>query len=122
MRPAEILWRTRSAATLPLDWVQWKRQPAVPAAHWTALQPATYPVRLHNNGPALESIRIFDLDFPLGFDFDWHRDYRYERQVERQFSGTMNIRDTAVVSDIKYVWEPSRHQHLSAAHSSCRHQ
>ena len=26
----------------------------------------------------------------------------------------MNIRDTALVSDIKYVWEPSRHQYLSS--------
>jgi hypothetical protein len=62
----------------------------------------------------MESIRVFDLEFPLGFEFDWHRDYRYGRQVERRFAGAMNIRDTAVVSDIKYVWEPSRHQHLSA--------
>ena len=52
--------------------------------------------------------------FPMGFEFDWHRDYRYGRQVERSFAGTLNIRDTAVVSDIKYVWEPSRFQHLSA--------
>jgi hypothetical protein len=59
-------------------------------------------------------IHVFDLEFPLGFEFDWHRDYRYERQVERRFAGALNIRDTAVVSDIKYVWEPSRHQHLSA--------
>ncbi len=57
---------------------------------------------------------MFDLEFPLGFEFDWHRDYRYGRQVERRFAGALNIRDTAVVSDIKYVWEPSRHQHLSA--------
>ncbi len=62
----------------------------------------------------MESIHVFELEFPLGFDFDWHRDYRYERQVERRFAGTMNIRDTTAVSDIKYVWEPSRHQYLSA--------
>ena len=62
----------------------------------------------------MHSIRVFDLEFPLGFEFDWHRDYRYERQVERRFAGTLNIRDTAVVSDIKYVWEPSRFQYLSA--------
>jgi len=62
----------------------------------------------------MESIHVFELKFPLGFDFDWHWDYRYERQVERRFAGTMNIRDTTVVSDIKYVWEPSRHQYLSA--------
>jgi hypothetical protein len=114
MQPAEILWRARAAATLPLDWAQWKNQPAVPAPKWTPLDPASYPVKLHTGPARMEHIRIFDLEFPVGFEFDWHRDYRYERQVEPSFAGTMNIRDTAVVSDIKYVWEPSRFQHLSA--------
>jgi hypothetical protein len=62
----------------------------------------------------MERITVFDLEFPLGFEFDWHRDYRYGRQVEPRFASALNIRDTAVVSDIKYVWEPSRHQYLSA--------
>ncbi|MGC1726578.1 MAG: alginate lyase family protein [Candidatus Acidiferrales bacterium] len=62
----------------------------------------------------MEHIRVFDLKFPLGFEFDWHRDYHDGRQVDRRFAGALNIRDTAVVGDIKYVWEPSRHQHLSA--------
>jgi len=114
MQPAEMAWRALSASTLPLDWVQWKRQPAAPAPHWTPLDPASYPVKLHNSGSPVENIQVFDLEFPMGFEFDWHRDYRYGRQIERRFAGTMNIRDTAVVGDIKYVWEPSRHQHLSA--------
>ncbi|MGA8503595.1 MAG: alginate lyase family protein, partial [Candidatus Sulfotelmatobacter sp.] len=33
---------------------------------------------------------------------------------EQGFATTLNIRDTATVSDIKYVWEPSRFQQLSA--------
>ena len=114
MQPAEIVWRARSAAALPWDWASWKKKPAVPAPCWMPLSAASYPVQLHNNGTAMESIHLFDLEFPVGFDFDWHRDYRYGRQVERRFAGTLNIRDTAVVSDIKYVWEPSRFQHLSA--------
>ena len=114
MRPVEVVWRARSAAMLPLDWAQWKRKPAVPEPRWTPLHTASYPVHLHNSGAAMESIHVFDLEFPLGFEFDWHRDYRDGRQVESCFAGALNIRDTAVVSDIKYVWEPSRHQHLSA--------
>jgi Heparinase II/III-like protein/Heparinase II/III N-terminus len=114
MQPAEIVWRARSAAMLPLDWAQWKNQPAVPAPRWTPLNPAAYPVKLHSSDTAMQHVHMFDLEFPIGYEFDWHRDYRYGRQVERTFSGTMNIRDTAVVSDIKYVWEPSRFQHLSA--------
>jgi hypothetical protein len=62
----------------------------------------------------MEHIRVFDRKFPLGFEFDWHRDYHDGRQVDRRFAGALNIRDSAVVGDIKYVWEPSRHQHLSA--------
>lgn len=114
MQPAEIIWRARSAATLPLDWAQWKRQPAVPTPSWRPLDPATYPVRLHSGSRKMDQIRIFDLSFPLGFEFDWHLDYRYDRQVESSFASTLNIRDTSVVGDVKYVWEPSRHQYLSA--------
>ncbi len=114
MRPAEMVWRARSAAMLPVDWAHWKRTPAVPAAHWRPFLAPSYPIQLHDGGQPMERIQLFDLEFPLGFDFDWHRDYRYGRQVERRFAGSLNIRDTAVVSDIKYVWEPSRHQHLSA--------
>jgi len=113
MQPAEIVWRARSAARLPLDWALAKKSP-VPAPHWTPLRAASYPVHLHSNGALMERIQVFDIEFPVGFEFDWHRDYRYGKQVERRFAGAMNIRDTAAVSDIKYVWEPSRHQHLSA--------
>jgi hypothetical protein len=113
MQPAEIVWRARAAAMLPLDWAQWKRKPAVSAPRWVPFRPGSYPVHLHNSGAPMKRIHVFDLEFPLGFEFDWHRDYRYRRQVKRRFAGTLNIRDTAVVSDIKYVWEPSRHQHLS---------
>jgi hypothetical protein len=62
----------------------------------------------------MKRIRVFDLELPLRFDFDWHRDYRYGSQLERRFAGTLNLRNSAALSDLKYVWEPSRHQHLSA--------
>ena len=103
MGPAEIVWRAGSAAMLPRDWAHWKRTPALPAPHWSPLHAGSYPVKLEDGGPAMERIPVFDLEFPLGFEFDWHRDYRYERQVEPRFAGAMNIRDTALVSDIKYA-------------------
>lgn len=114
MGPAEIAWRVRSAATLPRDWAHWKKAPAVPTPRWSPLVDGSYPVRLNDGAAAMERIPLFDIEFPLGFEFDWHRDYRHGRQVETGFAGALNIRDTAVVSDIKYVWEPSRFQHLSA--------
>ena len=114
MQPAEVAWRARSAATMPVDWARWKKQPAVPAARWMPLQAGSYPVKLHSGGAPMEHIPVFDLEFPVGFEFDWHRDYCNGRQVERGFATTLDIRDTAAVGDIKYVWEPSRFQHLSA--------
>ncbi len=114
MRLTEIVWRARSAAMLPLDWAHWKGKTAAPAPRYTPLRAASYPVQLHDGAAPMECIHVFDLKFPLGFEFDWHRDYYHDRQVKRRFAGRLNIRDTAVVSDIKYVWEPSRHQYLSA--------
>jgi hypothetical protein len=112
MGPAEILWRTRRAAMLPLDWTCRRRKAPAPA--WTPLRPTSYPVEAHAGGGPMECVRVFDLRFPLGFEFDWHRDYRHGGRVERRFASTLNLRDTAVVGDLKYVWEPSRHQHLTA--------
>jgi hypothetical protein len=114
MGPAEIVWRARYASKLPRDWAHWKKAPAVPVPHWSPLSARTYPLHLDDGGAPMGRILVFDLEFPLGFEFDWHRDYHYGRQVEPRFAGALNIRDTAVVSDIKYVWEPSRHQYLSA--------
>ena len=114
MRTPEIAWRARSSATLPLDWARSRAQTATPAPHWAPLRAAAYPIQLHACGVSMDHIAVFGLKFPLGFEFDWHRDYQHGRQVALRFAGALNIRDTAVVGDIKYVWEPSRHQQLSA--------
>jgi hypothetical protein len=114
MQPSEVLWRARHAARVPFDWLAFKRNAQPPAADYRPFNPATYPVRLHDHGSRLDRIRIFDLDFPIETAFDWHRDYRYGKTVDRRFSGALNIRDTAAVGDIKYIWEISRHQYLSA--------
>ena len=114
MGPAEIAWRMLSAACLPVDWTQYKIGGAVPAPCGAPFAATTYPVRLHDYGCAMERIQIFDLEFPIDFDFDWHQDYLNNKQVERRFSGRLDIRNTEVVGDIKYVWEVNRHQHLSA--------
>lgn len=86
----------------------------MPVPRWTPLSAASYPIQLQDGGAPMEHSHVFDLEFPAEFEFDWHRDYCYGRQVECCFAGALNIRDTTVVSDIKYLWEPSRHQHLSA--------
>jgi hypothetical protein len=102
-----------SVATLG-DWRVYGRAPEVPCPRWMPLDPNRYPVRLVHAGPRLSAIEIFDLRFPLGFRFDWHYDYRNNCAVAQGFAGGLDIRDTGVVGDIKYVWEPARHQFLSA--------
>lgn len=114
MGMAEMAWRARSTVTLPLDWARWKTKAGAPAPRWSPLRAESYPIRLHDAGAPMKSIHVFNLEFPLGFEFDWHRDYSQGLQIERRFASALNIRDTAAVGDIKYVWEPSRHQYLSA--------
>jgi len=114
MGPAEILWRGRLATMLPLDWTRQKLGATAPAPHWTLFTATSYPVSLHDCGSEMERIQIFDLEFPVEFDFDWHHDYCNNKQVERRFSGRLDIRSTKEVGDIKYIWEINRHQHLSA--------
>ena len=96
MGPAEIVWRAAlgcdAAAGLgPLEKSAGRAgAPLEPAAS------RLLPRKLHAGGAPMEHIPVFDLEFPLGFEFDWHRDYRYGRQVEPGFAGALNIRDTAV--------------------------
>ena len=110
----EIVWRARYAETAfsGLGTLEGTSRAGAPLVD--PLSARTYPLHLDDGGAPMERIPVFDLEFPLGFEFDWHRDYRYGHQVEPGFAGALNIRDTTVVSDIKYVWEPSRHQYLSA--------
>lgn len=113
MSLAEVAWRARSAAGMPIDWIHSQCKPSVPPPDWKPLDAASYPVKIFSSASPVEKIHLFDLQFPLGFEFDWHHDYRTGKQVEQRFAGMLNIRDTAVVGDLKYLWEPSRHQHLS---------
>ena len=61
-----------------------------------------------------EVIGIFDLTFPIDQEFDWHHDYYTGTTVPRSFAPRIHIRETCPVGDIKYIWEISRHQYLSA--------
>lgn len=125
MEPREILWRATTAARVPLDYLR-----SVTGISSTVDQPAyswwndaSYPIsllplpdRTAGGLPPvpLPGIRIFDLEFPASFQFDWHRDYSHGITAPRTFSRTLDIRDTRHIGDIKYIWEINRHQHLSA--------
>jgi Heparinase II/III-like protein/Heparinase II/III N-terminus len=51
-------------------------------------------------------------DVPLGDPIDWHRDYASGSRGPMKYSGLIDHRDSAVVGDVKYVWEVNRLQHL----------
>jgi hypothetical protein len=81
---------------------------------------AEYPIAGHREGGDYLTTKIFDLEFPPEFEFDWHHDYKTGKTVPRVIARKLDIRNPDVVGDIKYVWDPSRHQHLSAIAFSTR--
>lgn len=123
MQLREVLSRIWTAALLPRDWLRYCRgaSPTLPAG--LDAIPKPFPVHAHTSGSVIDRLRIFNLDFPVNFNFDWHRDYRHDKRVARMFAPMLNIRDPSAVGDIKYIWEINRHQHLSAlAYASCSEQ
>ncbi len=112
----EMLWRARQASSLPLDYIRKSRPIAasVVGSHIVNWKQAQYPITGHHRGGNYEVTRVFDLEFPADFEFDWHHDYRNDKTVPKSFSRRLDIRSTDVVGDIKYIWEINRHQHLSA--------
>ncbi|MFZ0304496.1 MAG: alginate lyase family protein [Terracidiphilus sp.] len=116
MQPAEMLWRATQMATLPLDFIGMlragKQDRYEPGGAWW--KRAEYPIVHHRNGGEYGTTRIFDLEFPPEFAFDWHRDYQNGKTVRQSFCRRIDIRNPDIVGDIKYIWEINRHQHLSA--------
>src|ERR1035441_8780018 len=114
MQPREVISRLRTAARLPRDWYRYRTGggPTSPAGLHAIPQP--FPVHPHSEGASVDRLRIFDLDFPASFDFDWHRDYRHDKLAARVFGPMLDTRDPTLVGDVKYIWEINRHQHLSA--------
>lgn len=51
-------------------------------------------------------------DAQLGFPPRWNRDPKTGTEAPLTFGKTLNYRDESVVGDIKYLWEPNRHQEL----------
>ena len=58
-------------------------------------------------------LRLFDLeDHFLGDPIDWNRDHKADKPAPMTFAPSIDYRDVRVTGDCKFVWEPSRHQHL----------
>ncbi|MDP1566483.1 MAG: heparinase II/III family protein, partial [Polaromonas sp.] len=52
-------------------------------------------------------------DAQLGFPPKWNRDPKTGIDAPLVFGKTLNYRDDRIVGDIKYLWEPNRHLHLT---------
>ncbi len=48
----------------------------------------------------------------FGEAIDWNRDYASGRDVPVDYVGNLDYHDTALVANVKYVWELNRQQHL----------
>jgi hypothetical protein len=116
MTPAEVAWRMRSAARVPWDYLEYTmpRVLACPRRVEGTSPGDGYPVRNGRHYAGVDNIRIFDLEFPSDFQFNWHCDYSTNKLSPDKFARSLNTRDTEAVGDVKYIWEINRHQHLSA--------
>ncbi len=114
MPAGEVLSRVKTAAQLPRDWIGFHTggPPSVPGKIDEI--PTPFPFQADASGVRVDRVSIFDLEFPAGFQFEWHRDYRHNKQAAKKFGPTLDTRDPDAVGDIKYIWEINRHQHLSA--------
>lgn len=58
-------------------------------------------------------LRLFDLeDVDCRDGIDWNREYKAGITAPLRFSPWLDYRDTRLVGDCKFLWEPNRHQHL----------
>jgi hypothetical protein len=58
-------------------------------------------------------LRLFDQeDVDCRGGIDWNREYKAGIAAPLRFSPWLDYRDTRLVGDCKFVWEPNRHQHF----------
>jgi len=118
---AEIAYRVRQALQARLE----QRgiglaRPGVPldrvSLPWCAMQPAVEditPYRVAADRILAGGFDVFALQgAELGFPPRWNRDPKTGTEAPLTFGKTLNYRDEQVVGDIKYLWEPNRHQEL----------
>lgn len=83
---------------------------------WSVMQPGVCdlePYREAANRILAGRFDVFALrGAELGFPLRWNRDPKTGTEAPLTFGKTLNYRDEKTVGDIKYLWEPNRHQEL----------
>lgn len=95
-------------------------RPAVPGdrvgAAWCVAQPGLVEIAQYRMAADRILAGRFDVfaldDAHLGFPPRWNRDPKTGTEAPLTFGKTLNYRDERIVGDIKYLWEPNRHQEL----------
>jgi len=59
------------------------------------------------------SIRFFSLSYSFGDIPNWNYDVAADKKTPVSFGKGIDYRNSDLVGDIKYVWEPNRHLHLN---------
>jgi len=123
MRPPEMAHRLLRAAAARAECWGLTAASEVPETDWTvASRPWVYPPE--SPGQQQECLaaaeRIiagrFDVfalrDVDLGSPPRWNRDPKTGLEAPLRFGKLLDYRNAEQVGDIKYLWEPNRHQHL----------
>lgn len=128
MGRAEVAWRARSAIQARAErWGLGRARPPEPAGE---LPPSWLPVLAPEalaDAQQLDMPAVVDAaervlagrfdvfalrGAELGFPPDWLRCPRTGAKAPLYFGKTLDYRDERLVGDIKYLWEPSRHQEM----------
>lgn len=84
---------------------------------WINTLPNQFDVRLYCDAADHVLAGYFDVfalkDAKLGFPPRWNRDPKTGTEAPLVFGKTLDYRDERIVGDIKYLWEPNRHLHLT---------
>jgi hypothetical protein len=121
MGAAEIAYRIKQALHARLEQRgMGLARTAVPmeqfGSPWCAVQPGVQDLEPYREAADRILAGRFDVfalhGAELGFPPRWNRDPKTGTEAPLAFGKTLNYRDEQVVGDIKYLWEPNRHQEL----------
>jgi hypothetical protein len=128
MSPSEIVGRTRDAIIRRVWRRQWRKPVAVPSPSQRGTPAGVVPLK-HDDLPSIARERmltaadqvlegrwlVFGRPHPrLGIEPDWFVDAASGRSSPGEiYAFDLPYRDEARVGNIKYIWEPSRHNHLT---------
>jgi hypothetical protein len=122
MSGREVGYRIRQQVQASFEKIRARNPVEPPQAHgrtgaaWVATLPADFDVAAHRRA----ADEILAGRFPvfalrpahIGFPPEWNRDPKTGVRAPLRFGKTLDYRNEALVGDIKYLWEPSRHAQL----------